>query len=513
MSENENNNINENGQENMAEEKDFEESTIFSAPTEHTDKGKKGRFSLLKKIIAAVLCVAILASGTVLVVKLIPEKEIEQVDINQGEQFLNVPANEVSKITVSHAAGSLVINSATVDGESTWLLDGYDNSLIDTASLEQIVGYVTNMKAYGNYETDTPTDYGLTTPLVKAVVMGKTEGQEYTVTFGNNTADGTYTYVQLSTEPSKVYLVQKGIAAGLTVAPLDLAISTVIPAVEKTEANSGYFTSDGTLTTFDSLTLSGGEFKKPLVFVPNTDKTFNEYATYICTSPLLRMANGVEDIVRIFANGLASSSVVSFDQSSASLKKFGLDKPMWTVTMKVAGVNYTYRITPTDETLVEYYVASSTDKMIRTVPVTNISFISKKEAEFYYGFMLVESIKSISEFTLSGEVNTTFEIQYDEDNEEFIIKNGGQKIVADDFQSFYAEFIQTTAIDFATVSTSSKPQLTITIKHNDGSKDTVLTYTKISETRYQYTSGGQAMGQIPATAYDRIVKQINRLIP
>ncbi len=508
MSEHEKNNINNNEQEEV-----LEESTIFSAPTEHTDKGKKGKFSLLKKIITALLCVAILAGSTVLVVKLIPEKEIEQTDINQGYQILNVPTDEISKITVSHAAGSLVLLSTVTDGEKSWLLDGYDNELIDAASLSQIADYVSVMTAYGEYEIANATDYGLDKPFVKVDVVGSKEGQEYSVIFGNNTADGSYSYVQLSSEPSKVYLVQKGIASGLTVSPLDLAVSTVIPAVEKTDANAGYFNSEGTLSTFDTLTVSGSKFKKPLVFKPNTDKSFNEYATYICTSPLLRMANGVEDIMNIFASGLASSSAVSFDQTKESLKKFGLDNPQWLITMKVAGKSYTYRITPTDETLVEFYVASSTDKMIRTVPVSNMPFVENKETDFYFGFMAVESIKSISKFVLSGEVNTSFDIQYDEDNEEYIIKNGGQKIVADDFQSFYADFIQTTAIDFNTVNTSSKPQLTLTIKHNDESKDTVLTFTKISESRYQYTSGGKAMGQIPATSYDRIVKQINKLIP
>ena len=506
MRENNKDIINENIPEN-------EESTIFSAPAEHKDKSKTGKFSLLKKIIAAVLCVALLAGSTVLVVKLIPEKEVDVTEPDRGYQILNVPTDEISKITISHSAGKLVLLAATVDEKRSFILDGYDNSLIDTASLEQIVGYASVMTAYGEYAIDGTADYGFGQPYLTVDVVGEKEGQEYKIIFGNNTADGSYSYVQLSSAPDKAYLVQKGIISGFAVSPLDLAISTVIPAVEKTEDIAGYFNSEGTLSTFDTLTVSGSLFKKPLVFKPNTDKSFNEYATYICTSPLLRMANGVEDMMNIFAGGLASSSAVSFDQTKESLKKFGLDNPQWLLTMKVAGKTYTYRITPTDDTKVEYYVASSTDKMIRTVPVSNITFVQKEEKDFYFGFMAVESIKTISEFNLSGEINTSFTLQYDQDNEEYIIKNGEQRIKSDDFQSFYAEFIQTTAIDFNTVATPGKPQLTLTIKHNDGSRDTVLTFTKISETRYQYTAGGKAMGQIPATAYDRMVKQINKLIP
>lgn len=508
MSENEKDTINVT---NEAEE--IEENSIFSAPIEHKDKSKKSKFSLLKKIIAAVLVVAILVGSTVLVIKLIPEKQPEQFEYNQGTQIINVAQSEIKKVTVSHAAGSLIIKSAVVDGEQGWELEGYDNSLIDQASLAQLVNYVSAVTSYGEYAFDGSADYGLAAPLLTATVEGSTEEQKYQIFFGKNTADDVYTYVQISTAPDTVYLVQKGIISGLSVAPLDLAISTLIPAVEKDSSNGAYFDSTGTLTTFDSLTLSGKGFKKPLVFKPNTDKLINEYATYICTSPLLRMANGVDEIKAIFANGLAASSVVCFDQSAASLKTFGLDNPTWTVTMKVDGKNYTYKISPTDDTMVDFYVASSTDRMIRVVPVSNLPFITKTEHEFYYGFMVVESIKTISEFNLSGAVNTSFALTYDEDNEEYTVKNGGKTVVAENFQSFYAEFVQTTAIDFNTVSVSGKPQLTLTIKHNDGTKDTVLTFTKISDTRYQYTVGGNAMGQIPATAYESIVKKINNLIP
>ena len=260
-----------------------EESSIFSAPTEHIDKGKKSKNSLLKKIIAAVLAVIILASGTVLVVKLIPEKTTEQVEVDQGYAILNVPQNEIKKVTVTHEAGSLVILSSVKDNEQSFILEGYDNTLIDAVSLEQIVGYVSSMKAFGEYDIEDGADYGLDEPLVTVNVEGETEDQKYTVTFGKNTGDNTYTYVMLSSAPEKVYLIQKGIVSGLMVAPLDLAISTVIPAVSKNDKNAAYFDSSDTLTTFDSLTISGGNFKTPIVFKPNNDKLINEYATYICT--------------------------------------------------------------------------------------------------------------------------------------------------------------------------------------------------------------------------------------
>ncbi|MBE6729218.1 MAG: DUF4340 domain-containing protein [Ruminococcaceae bacterium] len=491
-----------------------EESTIFSAPEEHIDKGKKSKFSLAKKIIAAVLAVAIIATGTVLVVKLIPEKTVDPVEMNEGVTFLNVPTTEIKKVTVKHENATLVIVAdKDEEGEDTFILEGYDRTLVDSASLSQIVGYVSNMVSYEQYTLSSLEQYGLDKPVVEATVEGGGAEQSYTVKFGNKTGDGQYCYLLLSTEPETVYLVQAGVVSGLTVMPLDLAIATIIPAVEKNDKNAGYFNSEGTLDTFDSLTISGTKFNKTLVFKPNKDGLFNDFANYICTSPLLRMANGVEDILDVFANGVASSSAVSYDQSAQSLKKFGLDKPMWVITLRVAGVDYTYKITPTDSDMIDFFVASSTDKMIRTVPITKLAFLENEEKDFYFGFMAVETIQSIKSFKLSGKVNATFDVLYDSDNEEYNISVGDKQIKAEDFQDFYAEFVQTTAIDFNTVSTSKKPETVVTIVHNDGSDDTVISFTKISDTRYQYSVGANPMGQIPATAYERILKLAGKLIP
>ncbi len=494
-----------------------EQSTIFAAPEQHTDKGKKSQNPLLKKIIAALLCVALLAGATFAVVKLIPEKEPEDVNINQSYQVLNVDPAQITKITIEHEKGKMVITSAMVENDEkeltqVWSLEGYDNSLIDQTSLSQIASYAAAISAFGEYDDDGTVDYGINQPKIKVTVEG-TAGDPYTITVGNETADGTYSYVKVSSAPDKIYLVNAGTMSGFIVEPLELAISTAIPKIEKNDDNAGYFDSDGALSTFDTLTISGTRFEKKLVFKPNKDGAFSDYATYICTSPLMRVAQGVEDVMEIFKSGVSASGVVSFDQSAEKLKQFGLDNPEWIITISVAGQEYTYRITPSDNTYTEYFVASSTDRMIRTVTISNLEFISNEEKDFYLGFMALESIKEISEFSLSGDINTSFILSYDEDNEVYIVKNGDKDVIGTDFQNFYAEFIQITAIDYNTVSTSEKPSLTLTIKHNNSNEDTVLTFTKISDTRYQYTSGGNAMGQIPATSYDRLLRLIEKLIP
>lgn len=509
-------------QNEKEEQEEFAGSTVFAAPAEHKDKNKTGRFSLLRKVIAIVLCVAILAGSAFLVVKLIPKKQDEETLSFQPKQVIAVDTSLFNKVTVVHPEATLVLNSTITeeDGQSkqVWSLEGYDNSLLDATTLSQIASYAATVTAYGEYDYDSKTQseqYGFNNPPVKVEVESDGE-YDYTLTAGNTTADGQYNYLHISVTPEKVYLVKASAVSGFKVEPLDLAINTAIPAIEKTSDNSGYFDSEGLLSDFDTITVSGKNFKTPLVFVPNKDELFNTYATYICTSPKTRIADGVvEDMRNIFRDGVAASSAVSFDCSAASLKKFGLDNPDMVITIKVAGKSYYYKMTATSPARTEFYVTSSTDKMIRTVTITNIPFATNEEEDFYMGFMALESIADISEFTLSGEVNASFTIKKDEESEdgEYIVMTDGKKVASKTFQDFYALFLQTTAIDYNTVSVSKKPDLTITMKHHDGSAPTVLTFQKISESRYQYSVGNVPMGQISSTGYSKLVRESAAMIP
>ncbi len=521
MADNQNNMLPE---ETANEEADvFASSTVFAAPTEHKDKRKSGKFSLLKKIIAALLAVAVLVGSTVLVVKLIPEKQEDAADVFEPKTIISLDIASFKKVTVTHPGATLVLNSSVEekDGQSkqVWTLQGYDATLIDAISLSQIASYAASVTAYGeyDYEETQAAQYGFDeSATVVNVETSEESVGNFTLTVGKSTADGQYNYLHISAVPNKVYLVNHGTTTGFIVEPLDLAISTAIPAIEKTNKNKNYFDDEDMLNDFDSITLSGAKFKTPLVFKPNKDERFSTYATYICTSPKVRIANGtVEEVRDIFRNGVSSSGAVSFDQSAQSIKKFGLDSPDLVITIKVAGENYTYKLKATDSSFTEFYVAASTDKMIRTVTIANMTFVNNEEKDYYLGFMALESISDISEFSLSGEVNASFTLKKDEESENggYIIMNGDKKVESQDFQDFYSLFLQTTALDYNTVSVSKNADLTITMKHHDGSAATVLKYYKISESRYQYSVGGIPMGQISSSAYSKIVRETTKLIP
>lgn len=489
-------------------------STVFSAPKEHTKERKTGKHKTLVTIICCVLSLAVLVGAVFGIKEWIPEKQQEEVSSFSPTKVYSFNVVNLEELEIKYEGVQLNITSqiVTENGEQVqkWSLKGFDDELINQESLSQLASYITTVTSYSEYETDELAKYGLDNPKVTVIGRG-TELGELSLGFGNTTADGAYCYTSISTLPEKVYLTSVNVVQGFLIDEYDLAISTAIPAIEKTDSNASYFDEEGALSTFDTLIVSGANYPQRIVFKPNNSDSYNAYATFITTEPLNRIAANVETLRDLFGNSLATSSCVSFDQSAESLKKFGLDNPDCQVTIQLGGETYTYKFKSTEDQVGSYYVAASNDRLIRTVSSSKIEFINYSESDYYAGFMIIEAISEVNRFQMSGDVNADFGIVYDDEQEEYNITANGKEIVAKDFQDFYASFISTTAVDFNTVS-AGNPALTVKLYHKNGEPETVLTFTKVSETRYQYTVGGHAMGQISSTSYKRLVDKAAELI-
>lgn len=497
----------------QAEMLDTEESTIFAAPKEHTDKIKKNASA--KKIIAAVLAVVILATGTFCAVKFIPKMQGESVDVFEQGTLFSHEAKYATNLTVKsnlaemEIKGELIKESIenSVAQTRRFTLLGYDNELLEHENIAVLVQNALVFKYYTYYETTDLAEYGLDNPEVKIKAVG--EGFDYEVHFGKTTPDTARCYAWTSVSPENVFVVSTTDKEAFLITPYNLAITSKIPAVAQTDANASYF-ADGTLETFDTLVVSGSKIKEKITIKPNTDEKFSALATYITTTPRQRIADDVESILKIYKEGLDSSSAVSFDQSAESLKKFSLDNPEFMLTLRLGKEVHTFRFTQTKENQYEYYVAASNDKMIRTVSVASIEFVNREEKDYYILFTVLESITDLNRVTVSGEVNADFKIDYDTEEEKYIIKNGDKDVAESVFKTAYQDLIATVAIDIETVNTSKKPSLTVKLYHKDGSAATVLSFTKVSETRYQYSVGGVPMGQVTATGYNTILKSFKK---
>ena len=509
---------NSNQNNEFSENNNAEVSTIFSDPTAHNDKGKKSKNKNKIRVISGVLIVILLIGTIFGVKKWLPEKQPDDVASLPTENVYSVNKDDIKEILITNSNGNLRIYkeevAASIENnaktEMVLRLDGYDNELIDNVSLEQIMTSVASMDAYTKYEADDLASYGLDNSEVTLKII-MTDG-ELTVDYGKDTNDSSRCYVRVSSAPETVYVVGANSKATVDISALDLAISTGIAAVEKNDKNEKYFDEEGALISFDSIVLSGKRFPEPITFKPNTDDSFSSYASYITTTPQKRIADKTEELRDLFGTVTSSSSCVSFDKSVESLKKFGLDDPDIIVTMEIADETYTYYIAAQEGTTSNFYVAASNDKLIRAVPITYLPFANYKEKDFYTLFMVLESFGDVSRFEINGQVNASFDISYDEDNEEYIVKVGEKSVDAEKFQNAYADFISTTGIDISVVPTDSETTLTIKLHHKDGSQPTELSFKKVGETRYQYYVGGTPMGQITSTAYNGIVRNFSSFL-
>lgn len=511
-----------------SELKDDGFSTVFSDPTEHAKKAVKQKKSRLPVIIASVLAVAVLAGGTVAVVKLIPEKEEDDGSVSELETIsvLDMDSDDFKTVTVTNKNGTFKLYSeeketetdssssdtSSSEPEIVWYLDGYDKDVISTSSVESIASSTAQISATREITAKTAAECGLENPAVKADIVTN-DGAELSVLVGGTSPDNTGTYIKLSTD-DKIYITDSDIESSLTFDALSLAATDAIAGITVTDDMKDYTDDDGALTSFDTITLTGENFPEKLVLAPNTDKNLSDYAAYMTVSPTKRIADNVDGIFDLFKSGVSVSGAYSFDTSAASLKSLGLDKPDLTAEIKIGKFSQVYSFKLQDDG--NYAVWYKGCKLIKKVAASSLSFIDYKTSNYYASWVCLQSINELSNFTIKTPDKTySFDIVYDdsEDAEEtYVITCGGNKLVAENFQNFYQECISLSCTDFTIDSVSGDPAVSIIFTYSDTSRtSSTVEFRKSGETKYQYRIDGMDMGKVNSSAINKILKHAEKV--
>ena len=494
-----------------------EESTIFAAPAEHNDHKVKtgGRW---KKILAALLAVAILAGGTVAVINLIPVLDDGSTTSSGTLMAVQLTSNDVETLTVKYGESTLKMSSTIAetskaegsDEESTlvWRLEGYDAALIDAATVSQTVTDIASIAAMREMD-NANADYGFDKPKATAVVTCRGDVKDYTVTVGNTSPDDSGVYIKLSTSDT-VYLVDESEISCLYEDALYYAINTTLGGIANNEAISSYFTND-VVSAFDKITLTGKSYEKPLVIEKNKeDGIVSEYVQYSITSPVTRPADNVSETLSSLGGGIGTVGAYSFDKSAQSLKKFGLDDPYLIATIQIGEFKRVYKFAKVDDNYCA--VIADNDPLIRKVATVSLTYIDNKPSDYYYKTMFLEGIYDLSSYTVESKGEKyTFDIKYtpkDEENdveEKFDISVGGKAIEASNFQDYYRIMLGIISVDYTTKNIGGDYETKVTLKHTNGAADTVLGFKKYSDQRYQYYMNGTPLGQITSSEYQKIM--------
>ncbi|MBR3300586.1 MAG: DUF4340 domain-containing protein [Clostridia bacterium] len=477
---------------------------------ETTEKRPKKKSGLLKITIYSV-CVLMIASGCFLANRFIPKKKNGNSFSTAAENTISVLTLDTSKIkTVSleNPKGSLKLYSEKDGDSENWYVDGVKKELISTYSTSLIVSAATNISATKEITKLSAEECGLDDPSFK-VELQKADDSVVSFAVGKDASVGEGCYLKVYGK-DEIYLVDASIKDDLNKEAINLAEADTIPKIEETDSIKSFF-ENGELYGCDSITVTGKNYPKPLVIVENDDAQISEYVRFKITSPDNHLADNIDPLFALFANGVSASGAYSFHAND--LARFGLDSPDITVTMKLKNKTSTVKFSKQDD---ENYAAWSNEgNLIYKVSYSTIeSVINSKATDFYSKLVCFCSIDDLTDFNIKTSDNSyPFKIaaNSDKDSEDkYVITGSKGKVDCQSFQNLYQFIISLPCDDFSTVSGASGEKITFEFKLKNGGVDSIE-FVKVNETRFQYFENGKAMGQVSSTRLKKILKYAEKL--
>ena len=493
-------------------------STIFSDPLAHkktADKVANPNKKRWVSVIAGVLAVAILIGGTFAVIKLIPEKKQPEDTTSQIPEIsvLSMKEADIKTITVKNQNGTFVLdNKVTKDedgyDECAWSIQGYDMDVIDDYALYNIASNFMSLSAIREITNKTDADCGLDKPI-SDVTVTKQDDTVHRVFIGKKSPDNASVYVKYG---EKIYLVLGDIDTRLNFTELEIGNSDAIASLSLPSGNDKYL-SNGTISSFDSLTISGKNYSKPVVIKPNPNALTSELHAFVLTSPVERMAENTDKALVPFNDGIAVTGVYSLDSKAATLKKFGLDKPDLTISLKLGKVTYAYKFKLQEDG--SYAVWYDGCKMIKKVAADALDVFSYSTINFYSTWVHLQAIDDLSAFIVKSEgkeYKFDISVKVNEDSKnEYTIKHNGKKLTATNFQDFYRYCISLYASDFEPKKLTTEPEYEITYVYSDSKRTpTKITFQRSGATKYQYSINGEAIGNVNASDVNRIATYVKQ---
>lgn len=513
---------NETPAEGDANEPELQGSTIFtkSEPAEKPKKtisGKKRRRNIILILIAAAI---VLGAGVFAAVKFLPNLNSEKEETTTPSiKIKEVTATDLRKITVKTKNKTLVFNgtltesSTASSGEAektvAWSLEGYDPTLIADSSINAVADSCSALYATRQM-TDLSLDYGLNDPAVTVEVTLQNAAENYTISFGSLSPDGSGYYTKVSGVEG-IYLVAAGTVEKVNTTPEKLANTVIVTAPSKDDAKSSeskYFGEDDTkLAGFDTITLSGSYYPNPITLTA----TSNKMAKYqITVGSKVRYANeeNTTAMLGILADGLVAIDTYKLAPTKADITAYGLNAPDAVVTLKYAENSVTVRAKLYDKEKNYYAVTVDGRNAIYAVTAEALSMLDKREADLYNQYAFLEYLKDFSNIKINaGGKDYSFDIAYDEKEEKMTVTSNGAA-VDDSLLSAYYQYLVTLSPTENNESCAATAAYTAQLKPRDGSKAFVIKLYKQSERRYMLEINGEKYGVISSSIYESLTNYV-----
>ncbi len=506
--------------ENKIENEEF--STVFSDPTAHIEKKKVKNSKRSLKALSLLLIVAILICGTVAVIKFIPEKENKNND-NDEITVLDYEDTDIKEITVENKNGSFNLYSKVVESEDQatgdtisktfWYLKGYNKEFTSSDALQSIVNDAVDMDAIREITSRSDKDCGLEKPVVTAKVTDN-EGKTFTLKVGAKSPDSAGVYVKTSKD-DKIYLVGDMLDETLTFTELDVASTESQTPITLDDKYKSYI-ENGVVAKVDSITVSGKNFPEDIELKMNDNADLGGYMPFYVSKPVKRTADtNASQMLALFAQGFDVIGAYSYDVKAATIEKLGLNKPDFSVTAKIKDYTYSYKFKKQSDG--NYAVIGNDSKNVKKIDANNFGFLNYTAHDFYSKTIFITPIDGVKNLKIETKDDTyNFSIALKEDGDsvnKYLIECNGKTYNSSYFQAYYGFLCALQCMDFEVENLTQKPELKMTFIYDDKDKEpTVIEYKKINATRYQYEIDGVAMGRIGSSSYNKIYKNLERLL-
>ena len=504
-----------------------ENSTIFTkSPTTTPEKkpvsGKKKRRNLFLILIAAVV---VLAGGVFALVQFLPDlNKKDEAETLPSIQVKTVQADQLKQITVhTDKKTDLVFTAKEAEKTSAssseeiatlvWSLQGYDPTLIADSSINSIASAVASFEATRKM-TDETLNYGLDSPAVTVEVAMQNAAENYSIYFGNESPDKSGRYAKVSGVEG-IYLVSLGTFETINTTPEKLANTVIISAPSMDDAKSSekkYFNeNEGTLQSFDTLTLSGSYYPNAITL----SVTDNDMAKFrITAGKKVRYANEerVQAMMGVLTNGLVAIDTYKLAPTAADLEKYGLNNPDVVFSLSYAKNTVSFRAKLYDKEKNYYAVVINGRNAIYAVTAEALDMLQYREADFYHEYVFLEYLNGFSKAEIQTKNQSyQFDIAYDTAKEEFNITSNGAKIDDSLFSAYYQYLLTLSPVENSDPAEST-PAYTATFTYKNSTKQQQIKLYKQSDRRYLLEINGEKYGVVSATLYENLTTYIQYVI-
>lgn len=557
--------------ESTKEEITTQESTIFQKHVYATKKPTKngGKKRVVIALTATLVCIA-LVIGVVFAPKLFPEDpadssltqstlEEETITVLKKADILKDAEIEINgeKVTVDtniekvYFANGFTGEEFTVRSEfvkaekkdtttsssstssdkkeylydTVWSVDGIEKKkTVSSAILDKIEDCL-NIKAFREMKNnfDTVEEYhehfGMKKKLTAGMVVTFNDGTEpLTVSVGDTLATNNSFYLMTSLSDT-VYAVKDEYAEHFFGSTKEFADPVMIPAIEQTKDNEGYFNKSKQLARFDKIKIYGDVFgDKVYEFKMNTGVSA-DYMPYQMVTPYKRPASDafIAEALGFAQDGLEASVLYSYSVTDKDKEECGLNKPKGIIELTVGDYSYKLIIGGTRNDGTESLAAMvEGSDMVYGIDQKELAFIinaSNNETTMFNANFILEDIYTIQSFEVKiGSEKHKFDLKHtqreaDKDVYDTEVKLGKTVMNADYFKRIYGRVLMLTLVEYVTEAEKAEPVLTTTFNFIGDSKPRVVEFTESPDDMYHYTAwvDGTPLGEVLKSSIDDIL--------